>query len=155
MRGNIGTVYNSYTNGEKERAVCRPSRTQGERRGFDRRKECVEMADAFGIENVWSGIYEACQQHGDFTSERSKDLSIWSCECEFKIFVRRWWKEHNQTNSLLFLSSFWKCKTQMNLLANPQYCYSIIRGTMTKMKQLTDARGSPISDYYMATPGLY
>ena len=35
------------------------------------------MADVYGIEKVWAGIYEACRQHGDFTSERS----------EFKIFL--------------------------------------------------------------------
>lgn len=71
LRQNLGSVYNSYTNGQKDKFVCRPSRIHGDHRGFDRKKQCVKMADVFGIEKVWSGIYEACRQHGDFTSERS------------------------------------------------------------------------------------
>ena len=31
----------------------------------------MKMADVFGIEKVWSGEYEACRKHGDFTSLRS------------------------------------------------------------------------------------
>ena len=48
----IGEVYPSYSNGEKDRYVCRPSRQNGVHDGFDRRKQAVEMADVFGTEKV-------------------------------------------------------------------------------------------------------
>ena len=43
-----------------------------------------------------------------------------------KNFLRKWWVEHN----------------------NEEYCRSIIRGTMNRMRQLAHAKGHPISDYY-------
>ena len=46
----IGEVYPRYSNGEKDRYVCRPSRQNGVHDGFDRRKQAVEMADVFGIQ---------------------------------------------------------------------------------------------------------
>ena len=72
----LGTVYPSYTNGEKEREVCRPSRLYGIHDGFDKKKQAVKMADVFGIEKVWAAIYEKARQHGDFASRRSKHFSV-------------------------------------------------------------------------------
>ena len=43
-----------------------------------------------------------------------------------KNFLKRWWVKHN----------------------NPEFCRSIIRGTMKRMQQLAHAKGHPISDYY-------
>ena len=68
----IGEVYPSYSNSEKDRFVCRPSRVNGIHDGYDRRKQAVKMADVFGIEKVWASIYEANRQHGDFNSKKSK-----------------------------------------------------------------------------------
>ena len=68
----LGEVYPSYSNSEKDRFVCRPSRVNGIHDGYDRRKQAVKMADIFGIEKVWRGIYEANRQHGDFSSKKSK-----------------------------------------------------------------------------------
>ena len=67
----IGEVYPNYSNGEKDRYVCRPSRQNGVHDGFDRRKQAVKMADVFGIEKVWAAIYEGSRQHGDFGSKKS------------------------------------------------------------------------------------
>ena len=67
----LGEVYPSYTNGEKERHVCRPSRENGVHDGFDKRKQAVKLADVYGIEKVWGAIYEAARQHGDFSSKQS------------------------------------------------------------------------------------
>ena len=63
-------VYSSYTNSEKERCVCRPSRLHDIHDGYDRRKQSVKMADVFGIEKVWGAIYEDNRQHGDFSSKK-------------------------------------------------------------------------------------
>ena len=68
----LGEVYPSYSNSEKDRYVCRPSRQDGVPDGFDRRKKAVKMADVFGIEKVWAAIYEGSHQHGDFSSKKSK-----------------------------------------------------------------------------------
>ena len=68
----IGAVYPSYSNSEKDRYVCRPSRRDGIHDGYDRRKQAVKLADVFGIEKVWAAIYEANRQHGDFKSKASK-----------------------------------------------------------------------------------
>ena len=46
----IGEVYPSYSNGEKDRYVCRPSRQNGVHDGFDRRKQAVKMTDVFRID---------------------------------------------------------------------------------------------------------
>ena len=46
-------MYPSYTNGKKERFVCRPSRERGVHDGYDRKKQCVKSADVWGIEKVW------------------------------------------------------------------------------------------------------
>ena len=48
----LGTLYLSYTNCEKERFVCRPSRVQGIHDGYDKKKQAVKMADVSGIEKV-------------------------------------------------------------------------------------------------------
>ena len=67
----IGEVYPSYSNGEKDRYVCRPSRQNVVHDGFDRRKQAVKMEDVFGIEKVWVAIYEGIRQHGEFGSKKS------------------------------------------------------------------------------------
>ena len=54
----LGDVYPSYSNDEKERYVCRPSDVDGVHDGYDRRKQAVKMAYAFGIEKVWAAVYE-------------------------------------------------------------------------------------------------
>ena len=71
MRNGIGKVYPSYSNSEKDREVCRPSRERGVHDGYDRRKQAVKMADVFGIEKVWGSIYENNREHGDFATRRS------------------------------------------------------------------------------------
>ena len=71
LREDIGEVYPSYNNSEKDRYVCRPSRERGIHDGFDRTKQAVKMADVFGIEKVWRGIYESNRSHGDFQSKLS------------------------------------------------------------------------------------
>ena len=76
----MGVVYDSYNNGEKERAVCRPSRVDGIHDGFDKRKQSVKMADIFGIEKVWRGIYGSCCEHGDFLSLRSNHDFKFPCK---------------------------------------------------------------------------
>ena len=67
----ICEVYHNYSNGEKDRYVCRPSRQNGVHNGFDRRKQAVKMADVFDIEKIWAAIYEGSRQHGDFGSKKS------------------------------------------------------------------------------------
>ena len=37
----LGEVYPSYTNGEKDRYVCRPSRENGVHNGYDKRKHAA------------------------------------------------------------------------------------------------------------------
>ena len=66
----LGEVYPSYNNSEKDRYVCRPSRENGIHDGYDRRKQAVKLTDVFGIEKVWAAIYEANRQHGDFSSKK-------------------------------------------------------------------------------------
>ena len=39
LRKELGEVYNSYNNSEKEREVCRPSRVDGIHDGFDKKKQ--------------------------------------------------------------------------------------------------------------------
>ena len=53
----IGTIYPSYTNQVYD--------------GFDPKIQAVKMADIWGIEKVWRGIYQACSEHGDFASKKS------------------------------------------------------------------------------------
>ena len=67
----MGEVYDSYDNSEKDRYVCRPSRERGIHDGFDRTKQAVKMADVFGVEKLWRGIYESNRSHGDFETKRS------------------------------------------------------------------------------------
>lgn len=67
-------MYPSYTNGEKDASVCRPSRVHQIHDGFDKKKQCVKMADVFGIEKVWAGIYQANAKHGDFATKRSNHV---------------------------------------------------------------------------------
>ena len=55
----------------KKIGISRPSRQNGVHDGFDRRKQAVKMADAFGIEKVWAAIYERSRQHVDFGSKKS------------------------------------------------------------------------------------
>ena len=68
----LGEVYPSYTNGEKDRYVCRPSRENGVHNGYDKQKQAVKLADVYGIEKVWGAMYEGARQHGDFASKKSK-----------------------------------------------------------------------------------
>ena len=72
MRSGLGEVYPSYSNSEKDRKVCRPSRVNGIHDGFDRKMQAVKMADVFGIEKVWASAYENNRQHGDFDSRKRK-----------------------------------------------------------------------------------
>ena len=51
-------MYPSYSNGEKDRYVFRPSRQNGVHNGFDRRKQAVKMADVFEMEKIWVAIYD-------------------------------------------------------------------------------------------------
>ena len=76
LRMDIGEVYPSYTNTEKERYVYQPSREQRIHDGFDRKKQAVKMADVWGIEKCWASIYESCRQHGDFSSFRSNRKTV-------------------------------------------------------------------------------
>ena len=71
LREYLGVVYDSYSNGEKEREVCKPSRVDGVHNGFDKRKQSEKMADNYGIEKVWRGIHGSCCEHGDFMTLRS------------------------------------------------------------------------------------
>ena len=48
----VGKVYRSYSNGEKDRYVCRPSRQNEIHDVFDRLKQAVKMEDVFGIEKL-------------------------------------------------------------------------------------------------------
>ena len=113
-------MYPSYSNGEKDRYVCRPSRQNGIHDGFDRRKQAVKMADVFGIEKVWAAIYEGSRQHRKFLGR----LDTW----EMKNFVRRWWKSHD----------------------TPEFGRSIIAGSMRHMHMVSKRKGMPICDYYVA-----
>ena len=72
MREGLGKVYPSYSNSEKDRNVCRPSRVAGIHNGYDRKMQAVKMADVFGIEMVWTAIYESNRKHGDFETKRSQ-----------------------------------------------------------------------------------
>ena len=74
VREGIGEFYPSYTNSEKERFVCRPSRTQGIHDGYDPKMQAVKLADVFGIEKIWASVYECNRQHGDFDTKRSTIL---------------------------------------------------------------------------------
>ena len=56
---------------ELERLVYRPSRVQDVHDGYDRKKQCVKIADVWDIEKVWAAIYEDNRQHGNFTSKKS------------------------------------------------------------------------------------
>ena len=71
MRDALGKAYPSYSNSEKDRYVCRPSRIDGIHDGYDCKKQAVKLADVFGIEKVWASIYESNRQHGDCMSKRS------------------------------------------------------------------------------------
>ena len=70
VREGIGEVYPSYSNGEKDQEVCRPSRERGVHDGYNRKVQSVKMADFWGIEKVWASAYENNRQHGDFSSEK-------------------------------------------------------------------------------------
>ena len=59
LSSGLGEVYPSYNNSEKDREVCRPSRTNGIHDGYDRKKQAVKMSDIFGIEKVWASAYES------------------------------------------------------------------------------------------------
>ena len=63
--------YPSYTNAELERLVYRPSLMQDVHDGYDCKKQCVNIADVWGIDKVWEAIYEDNRQHGNFTSKKS------------------------------------------------------------------------------------
>ena len=51
--------------------MCKPSRVDGVHEGFDRNIQAVKMADVWGIEKIWAGLYQACAAHGDFKTRRS------------------------------------------------------------------------------------
>ena len=76
MREGLGKVYPSYSNSEKDRNVCRPSRVAGIHNGYDRKMQAVKMADVFGIEMVWTAIYESNRKHGDFETKRSQVYAL-------------------------------------------------------------------------------
>ena len=42
-------VYPSYSNGEKDRCVCRSSRENGMHNGLDKRKQAVKMVECTGL----------------------------------------------------------------------------------------------------------
>ena len=42
-------VYPSYSNGEKDRCVCRSSRENGVHNGLDKRKQAVKMVECTGL----------------------------------------------------------------------------------------------------------
>ena len=71
IREELGTTYPSYTNGEKERLVCRPSRVDGVHDGFDPKIQFVKTADVWGVEKKWAGLYQSCAAHEDFKTRRS------------------------------------------------------------------------------------
>ena len=77
----------------------------------------------------------------------------WSCEWDCKMFSRWRLKKHNQTYVTSLLSCFWKWK-QIALLDNLEYCCSIIWRTMRRMKELADARRSPIIDHHKTANDL-
>ena len=57
VREGIGEFYPSYTNSEKERFVCRPSRTQSILDGYDPKMQAIKLTDVFGIvENLGISI---------------------------------------------------------------------------------------------------
>ena len=60
-----------YTNGEKDRYVCKPFRDDQVHDGFDPKIQSVKIADIGGIVKVWRGIYQACAEHGDFAPKKS------------------------------------------------------------------------------------
>ena len=62
------------TNSEKKRLVCRPSRVDGIHDDCNKKKQAVKMADIFGVEKLWRGVYEEARQHGDFESKRNISL---------------------------------------------------------------------------------
>ena len=121
----------SYSNGEKDRYVCHPSRQNGVHDGFDRRKQAVKMADVFGIEKVWADIYEGSRQHGVFGSKKVTGHRIFLGglhTSEMKNFVWRWLKSHD----------------------TPEFGRSIFAGTMRRMHMVSKRKGMPICDYYVA-----
>ena len=127
----IDEVYPSYSNGENDRYVCRPSRQNGVHDGFDRRKQAVKMADVFGIEKVWADIYEGSRQHGFFGSKKVTGHRIFLGglhTSEMKNFVWRWLKSHDA----------------------PEFRHNIFAGTMRHMHMVSKRKGMPICDYYVA-----
>ena len=72
LSAELGEVYPSYSNSEKDREVCRPSRQSGVHECYDRKKQSVNMADIFGVEKVWGAAYENNRQHGDFSSKKKR-----------------------------------------------------------------------------------
>ena len=67
----IGEVYPSYSNGEKDRCVFRPSRQNGVHDGFDQRKQTVKMAEFFGIQ------YTTSPRTDSFNLIRTDDTFEW------------------------------------------------------------------------------
>ena len=94
-----------------------------------------KSADVWGIEKVWGALYEAARQHGDFQTKKS-DSKLqhfqWFDLWEMKNFVRRWWKEHS----------------------NPEFCHSIVAGTMRRMHQMAKRKGLPVCSYYKVSWAL-
>ena len=135
MRQGLGTVYPSYSNSEKERFVCRPSRVDGIHDAFDKKKQAVKMADVFGIEKVWGALYENCRQHGDFATKRSNPqrpkwiiLNIVRNEKLRATMVERswysWvWAQHPRGNDA---ENAQMCKTERVTRVRLLYCLSVV-----------------------------
>ena len=70
LSAELGGVYPSYSNSEKDREVCRPSRQRGVHDGYDGKKQSFKMTDIFGVEKVWGAAYENNRQHGDVSSKK-------------------------------------------------------------------------------------
>ena len=38
--------------------------------GYNRKMQAVKLADVFGVEKLWRGVYEKCRQNGDFATKK-------------------------------------------------------------------------------------
>ena len=114
----------------------------------------MKTSDAFGIEKELSEIYEACRQHDDFTSERSKlhpfEMMSKSQTILFVDAEKNTIKQIHCRFCLGFESvkNKWVCLLILHITTG-------IRETFTRMKQLANARNFPKRDYFMAVPNLW
>ncbi len=134
LREGLGEVYPSYSNSEKDRFVCRPSRESGIHDGFDPKMQAVKFADVFGVEKVWGGIYESCRGHGDFASKRStriftlvSHLYIRNeklCSTMVERAQHSWvWAQHHCRNNAADARG---CKTERNARVWLLYCWLVL-----------------------------